>query len=217
MSELVIYGSPLSNYVRSVRLACEEKGVAYDLEVEGHNSIETLRSDAHRALHPFARIPAATHGDKVIYETTAIMRYVDEAFDGPALQPSGVYERAVMEQWISAGQDYINDAFRKGIMVNYVFPSGPEGQPDRAAIEAAAVKANDYAKVMDHALADRAFLAGDTPTLPDYLILPILIGAWNFPEGKAAMETCHNIGRWYATLSERPSVKATDAQAQAAA
>ena len=37
--------------------------------------------------HPFGRIPAFEHDGFRLYETGAIARYVDEAFEGPALQP----------------------------------------------------------------------------------------------------------------------------------
>ena len=33
------------------------------------------------------------HGDFTLYETTAICRYVDGAFQGPALQPADVQGR----------------------------------------------------------------------------------------------------------------------------
>ena len=216
LAELVIYGAPASNYVRSARLACEEKGVPYALEVEGHNSLEALRTPDHLALHPFARMPAARHGERVIYETQAIMRYVDETFDGPSLQPEDAYGRALMEQWLSATNDYINDAFRRGIVINYVFPSGAGGEPDRAAITAAAEKATEHARVIDAALAEHGYLAGEPVSLADLLLLPMLIAAWRFPEGRAAMEPCDNIGRWYEAMASRASVQATDPRKQAA-
>ncbi len=53
------------------------------------------------ARQPFAKVPAFEHDGFRIYETSAIMRYVDEAFDGPALQPADAKGRAIMEQAIS--------------------------------------------------------------------------------------------------------------------
>ncbi len=216
MAEMVIYGAPASNYVRSARLACEEKGVSSDLDVEGHNRWEAMRTPDHLALHPFARMPAARHGERVIYETQAIMRSVDETFDGPSLQPEDAYGRALMEQWLSATNDYINDAFRRGIVINYVFPKGAGGEPDMAAIKAAADKAGEHARIIDAALAEHGYLAGENVSLADLLLLPILIGAWRFPEGRAAMEPCANIGRWYEAMASRDSVRATDPQKVAA-
>ena len=83
----VVYGADYSVYVRIVRLALEEKGVAYDLVpvdafAEGGPGEDYLRR------HPFGRIPAFEHDGFSLYETGAIARYVDEAFEGPRLQPA---------------------------------------------------------------------------------------------------------------------------------
>ena len=90
MADIIIYGAAMSTYVRTARMACEEKGVVYDLLEVDH------LSDEYREVHPFAKMPAMRHGDFVLYETDAIARYVDEAFEGPPLQPADVRARARM-------------------------------------------------------------------------------------------------------------------------
>src|SRR5690242_6516058 len=47
-----------------------------------------------------------THDDLIIYETSAIAAYVDEAFGGPRLTPQDVRARGRMNQWISAVNSY---------------------------------------------------------------------------------------------------------------
>ena len=66
MTEIVLYGFPQSTYVRTARLACEEKSVAHVLE-----PVE-FGGAAHRRLHPFATMPAMRHGEMVMYETSSI-------------------------------------------------------------------------------------------------------------------------------------------------
>ncbi len=75
MSDIVVYGFAPSTYVRTARQALAEKGVDNDLETGEFGSAALLE------LHPFSRIPAFAHGDVRLYETSAIVRYVDEAFD----------------------------------------------------------------------------------------------------------------------------------------
>src|SRR6266480_4019067 len=102
MTDVVVLGFPRSTYVHIVRLVLAQKGVAHsfrDLEPE-------MGSAAHLALHPFNRVPILQHGDFTLYETSAIVAYIDEAFDGPALQPKDVRTRARMNQWISAVNSY---------------------------------------------------------------------------------------------------------------
>ena len=81
MAEITLHGFPQSSFTWTARLACAEKGVDHDVA-----PIE-FGAESHRALHPFAHIPAMTHGDFQLYETNAIVAYIDETFDGPALAP----------------------------------------------------------------------------------------------------------------------------------
>ena len=102
MTEVFVLGFPRSTYVHIVRLMLTHKGVSYtfrDLEPE-------MGSASHLALHPFDRVPILQHGDFTLYETSAIATYVDEAFEGPALQPKDVRARARMNQWISSVNSY---------------------------------------------------------------------------------------------------------------
>ena len=127
----VLLGHPQSNYTRAARLAFEEKGVAYQFQPCRPNSPEML------AIHPWGRVPGLKLGERTLYETSAILRYVDEAYPGPALMPADPFARAQAEQWISAFNAYLDHAFVRDYVIPYVFPSGPDGKPDRAKIEAA--------------------------------------------------------------------------------
>ena len=100
MSDVVIHGPPQSTYVRSARMVCHEKGVRYDLR-----PLE-LKSEAHLALHPFGKVPVLQHGDLTLYETSAIVLYLDEAYPSPPLQPLDPASRALMHQWISSVNGY---------------------------------------------------------------------------------------------------------------
>jgi glutathione S-transferase len=53
------------------------------------------------ARHLFGKIPAFEHAGFRLYEAGAIIRYVDEVFHGPRLQPDDVRGRARMNQIIS--------------------------------------------------------------------------------------------------------------------
>ncbi|HEU5294661.1 MAG TPA: glutathione S-transferase N-terminal domain-containing protein, partial [Burkholderiaceae bacterium] len=105
MAGVNLYGLARSVYTRIARLALEEKGAAYTLhevEIFGPDGVPA----EHRARHPFGRIPAFEHDGFWLYETAAITRYVDEAFDGPALQPTQPRERARMNQVIGVIDAY---------------------------------------------------------------------------------------------------------------
>ena len=109
-------------------MVCEEKGVSHELE-----GVE-LGSDDHRRLHPFCKIPVMKHGGLVLHETTAICRYIDEAFDGPALQPADAADRALMDQWISTFVDYYYDCCIRHIVIQRLLVPARGGTPDEAMI-----------------------------------------------------------------------------------
>jgi glutathione S-transferase len=203
MADLVLYGIPQSNYVRSARMACVEKGVPYTLEpVMPH-------SDAINALHPFGRIPALRHGDFTLFETSAVMRYIDDAFDGPRLTPTDARGRARMEQWISAINAYYDSAIMRRLVVQYVFPSGPDGKPNRAVIDKAAEDVKVQMTLLDKTVAEGPFLLGANISLADLLLAPMMAYLSQTPEGKEILSTTKNIQRSGAAIAARKSYQET--------
>lgn len=203
MSDIVIYGIVQSSYVRTVRLACEEKGVSHEVQAIEFGSSE------HVALHPFAKVPAARHGDTVLYETGAIVRYVDAAFDGPSLQPAELAARTRMEQWISATCDYFyQDIIREIVFQRLVAPSRG-AEPNEKMIAAAVPKLDHHLGVMERVLSDGDWLAGDALSLADLFLAPIHFWAGMAPEGQRLLPNYPAVGRWWERMSARPSMIAT--------
>ena len=98
MAEITLFGFPHSSFVHIAQLVLTHKEVPYTF-----NNLEPdMGSPKHLALHPFDRVPILQHGDFVLYETSAIVAYLEELFPRPALQPTEPRDRALMNQWISA-------------------------------------------------------------------------------------------------------------------
>jgi len=166
MSQPKIFGFAGSTYARTVLFAAAEKGVACTLE-----PLE-FRSDAHRALHPFAKMPAMRHRDIQLFETAAIAVYLDEAFDGPSLLPATALDRATIWQWISAANAYFYPAFVGATLA--------EGGHDAGALE----ERGRSLTLLADALRGRSYLVGDALTLADLFVAPML--AFMFENGGAA-------------------------------
>lgn len=209
MADLVIYGSPNSQFVRTACMACLEKGVPYELRAVGENNFADLKTPEYKKLHPFGRVPAMTHGDFVLFETAAIARYVDEAFKGPALQPTDVKERAIMNQWISATNHYFVTDMIWGFVAEFVFSTGPDGKPDEAKIEASKPKIREHLEILDRHLEGRTYLAGEAVSIADLLFAPVAHYVGNAPGGLPLSDGLANLGRWWDAISERDSFKAT--------
>jgi glutathione S-transferase len=197
---ITIHGPAPSTYVRTARIACLEKGVPHELvPVE-------LAGDAHRALHPWAKVPILEHSGLVLYETSAIVRYVDDRFGGPSLVPGDAAERALMEQWISAYNSYIYADLIRDYALQYIFPRGPDGGPDRAVIDRAVPRMQHDLDIVERGLEGRPHLAG-TFSLADLFLGPCLHTAAAFPEGKAAIGARPNVAALAARLMERESFR----------
>lgn len=201
MNEPIVYGSAVSTYVRTARMALQEKGVPYKLEDV------VFRSEEHRKLHPYAKIPAFRHGDVLLYETLAITEYIDSAFEGPALKPADPVGRARTFQWISVINAYAFDALIVKYWTRYAFAK--DGKPDMEAIEAAVPGLQRQLKLIDEGYGARSYLVGDKLTLADLFLAPIVSYAGSFPAGQAAIAGCPGILRGIEAIQSRESFKST--------
>jgi len=111
----------------AARLSLAEKGVEYDL-VPVDVFAKEGPPPGYLDRHPFGRIPAFEHAGFLLYETGAIARYIDEAFEGPKLQPADIGERARCNQLISIADNYAYPNLVWGIYVERV------SKPKRGAV-----------------------------------------------------------------------------------
>ena len=103
-------------------LALEEKGVAW-----ASHYIDMIAFDQHQpeylAINPQGTIPAMTHDGRVLTESTAIMEYVDEAFDGPALMPADARDRWRVRWWMKFMDQWLGPSFSMIGWCTFVGPS----------------------------------------------------------------------------------------------
>lgn len=203
MADVVISGFPLSTFVRTARMACHHKGVDYDLEPH------MPHSDEINALHPWGKVPGFQHGDVKLFESVAIALYVDEAFDGPALQPADAVGRARMHQWISAYNDNI---YRPAgtIVIQRLMYEAQGQEPDMAAIEDSIPKARKGFEVLDGALANREWLAGNAVSVADMLVAPMVFYIPMLPEHEPLIGGLANLDAWYQRVAALDSFKQSE-------
>lgn len=209
MSDVTLIGPDFSTYVRTARIACVEKGITHDLTTDHLSGPESLQSEAHLTFHPFGRIPVMLHDDFRLFETSAICRYIDAAFEGPALIPTERRQAALMEQWISAYNDYVNPAVLRRHILPYAFPKGPDGQPDREVIDVGLPEVASVLKVLNTALEAGPFFLGETPTIADFFLLPAIDYLRTTPEGPELLAAAPNVLRHRNAFAERTSYRET--------
>ncbi len=204
-ASVTLLGDARSTYTRSVRIGLAEKGIKYAMQQCAPRTPEIL------ALHPFGRIPAFRDGEVRLFESSAILRYLEEAFPGPSLLPQNIRDRALGEQWVSAVNSYFYDVAVRRYVLQYVFPKGADGKPDRSVIGPAVAELTDQLAVFEAGYA-RPFLAGQQPTMADFLLAPIVGYLEMFPESKAILGRLPKLSRAHAAVKERPSWKETQPQ-----
>ncbi len=84
------------------RFTLAEKAVDYK-----HNIVDRpyLRTEQYKHLNPNSVVPTLIHQGTVILESSIIMNYVDDAFDGPQLKPDLPLNRARMAMWMKKADD----------------------------------------------------------------------------------------------------------------
>lgn len=208
MQPLTLYGLERSVYTRIARLALEEKGVPYALvetEIFGPGGVPA----AHRERHPFGRIPVLAHDGFLLYETAAITRYVDEAFDGPALQPAGAALRARMNQAIGLLDAYAYRPMVWGVFVERMRAINSGAAADEARIAESLAVARTSLQALDSLAQWRPFFCGGQPGLADCHAFPMLRCFSLVPDGAALLGEFPAVQAWMATMLGRPAVQRT--------
>ena len=162
------------------------------------------RKPAYLALSPSGTIPAFVDGDIALFEASAIMIYLAERA-GSTLWPAGAARFEVLK-WMFWAAEH----FRRGpaVLIDERFIHRLRGQPESPALVADALNSiHRYAAVLDRHLRDRAFVAGETPTLAD---IDLASPFSHVPRTRAPFDAYPNLGAWHARLADAiPAWRAT--------
>src|SRR5262249_894854 len=151
-----------------------EKGAGWRLAVLG-TDLGAARSEEHMRLHPFGRIPIIEHGDFRLYETQAILRYIDAVLPGPSLQPQDAKTAARMSQIMNIVDWYVFPYIPAGItaerFMSQRFWNRP---PSEENIARNLPQAWVCVRELERLKGAGQFLAGDRLSLADLMVAPQL-------------------------------------------
>lgn len=202
MEQLEIIGH-VGTYVRAIRMACEEKNISYRVIEALPQSPEAYR------LHPFGKIPSIRHAGFELCESKAIVSYLDRLFPENPLIPREPHLEALTEQWVSLVNTVIDRTMIRDYVLSYIFRKGPNGTPDRAAIDAALPALEQQLAVLERAVMPTGYLVADRFTFADINLMPILALVQAYPEGKQALVAAPQLRAYFARHAERPSFRKT--------
>lgn len=207
MSEFVVYSVPGSPYGRSVLATLLEKGASFRLAPVAPG---TARSEPHISRHPFGRVPVLEHDDFMLYETQAILRYLDRVLPRPALTPADPKAAARMDQVMNICDWYIFQGVGNVIAFHRIVGPRLMGlQPDEAAIAQAMPKAHVVFNELSRLLGNKPYFAADEVTLADLLVAPQLDFLAATPEWTLLTADNANLVSWLDRMTARPSFAAT--------
>lgn len=186
-----IYGFPQSTYTRTALMTAQAAGIDVELA-----PIEFKRA-SHFALHPYGRMPAFQHEGVRLFETLAIVSYLDRVFGGSRLTPSAPVAQAQMFQWISVAIDYAYEDLVNGM------------HSERPSVEAITA-ACEQLKLIDAGLETREFLAGTSLSLADLFLYPMVEYA-SVKLDERVWTGLPEVRRWRTAVSERMGSGRADA------
>jgi glutathione S-transferase len=205
---VTVYGADYSCYVRIVRLALEEKGVPYRL-VPVDIFAEEERTPEYLARHPFGKIPSFDHDGFMLYEASAISRYVDAAFEGPSLLPGDPQTIARAEQIISVCDSYVYQPLVWDVYVERLEKAGRGEKSDEDRIADGLDKARISLTAITRLMSGKTWLAGDDVTLADLHLAPMMAFFLMTQEGRRMIAGFPRLGAWWEQMKQRPSMLAT--------
>ena len=206
MARPIVYGPAGSTYVWSTRLALAEKGVAHELVEVG---FDQHRQEPHLTRHPFAKVPAFEHDGFALYETQAILRYIDEGFPVAPLQPTDLHQFARMSQIMGIVDAYIYPSIAGGILYNRILAPRLGLPVDEAAVAAALPQARLCLAEIARLMGEQPYLVGERISLADLMVIPLLYYFSRLPEGQAALAEHPSLLPWMARMEERQSFRVT--------
>lgn len=202
---LIVYGVPLSPYVRKLRLCLAEKGLDYELVIVLPFDQPTWFRD----LNPLGRIPAIKDGDLTLADSSVICQYFEDKYNDltPLLGQNA--EQHAKVRWLEKYADYelapltTFTIFQQRIINPSMNKPCDEGAVQLALKERLPVHF-DY---LEKTLGNAEFFVGDTLSLADLAFACQMI---NMEHGGERLneQRWPNLTGLYARIKARPSMRA---------
>lgn len=195
---VTVWGRRNSVNVQKALWALAEVGV--DVErIDAGGEFGLLDTEEYGALNPNRRIPTLVDGDTVVWESNAVTRYIAAKWGEGSLWPADLSVRATADMWM----DWVQTTVMPPLVP--VFWGLIRTPPDKRDMQAIANKANvcgHVFQVLDAALADRDYVAGDSFTMGD---IPAAAVTWRYLALPIERPELLHIADWMDRMDQRPA------------
>ena len=205
MSAFTVWTIPGSPFARAVVAVLIEKDAKFNI---ARLMPGTLKSSEHLARHPFGKMPVLDHGEFRLYETQAILRYLDRQLPHPPLTPPSPEAAARMDQLMNINDHYLFNGVANVIGFHRVVGPMLLGlTPDEDAIAAAMPAAHTVFEELSRLLGEQPYFVGDNPSLADFMLFGQIDFFVGTPEWKPLTKGRQNLVQWHASMNERESIR----------
>ena len=168
------------------------------------------RQKPHLSRQPFGKMPVLEHDGFVLYETQAILRYLDRVLPAPPLTPSDPRAAARMDQVMNVNDCYLFQGCANIVVLHRVVGPRVLGiVPDEAAVAEAMPRARTVFAELARLLGEQPYFPGDALSLADLLLAPQLDMFSAAPEWAELITDKPNLTGWLGRMTARPSMQAT--------
>jgi glutathione S-transferase len=209
-----LYWGSGSPFAWRVMLTLEVKGLNYESKL-----LEFSKGDhktpAYLKLNPRGKVPTLKDGDFVLYESLAIMSYIDRKYPDPPLFGKTPEETGLIWRWLAECESYVVSAGDKLVRPIF-FGQGLERVEE---IQQGAQTLRDEFKRLDERLARSQWLVGDKLSAADIGIFPITQLVLRAASKEAAQpfnlgflpleQRFPNIARWVQRIEALPNYQRT--------
>jgi glutathione S-transferase len=197
---LKIWGRASSSNVQKVLWCCAEIGLEYERTdwggpFGGNQEAEYLR------LNPNGLVPTVIDGDLVMWESNTICRYLCATRNGDQLYPRDPAARTHVERWMDWQLSVM--ATPMSVLLMQLVRAAPEMR-DPAAAEAARRRALAAWTIVEEALSNQPYLAGDHLSLAEIVMGTQIYRWFTFAIERPELP---NLRAWYQRINERPGFK----------
>lgn len=192
-----------SVYSRIAKMALRELGVAYDWQ-----ELDPFAGPDGNP-HPFGQVPLLCHDGFEIYETGAILRYLDLTFGGGRLSPAAPRAQARMVQVIAVLDGHGYWPLVRQIFSQRVFAPFQGRTPDEAVIAEGVARARPVLVELDRIAGEGLVLNRQSLTLADIHAAQMIGYAQLAPEGHALLDAAPALALWWDWVSELPCYQAS--------
>lgn len=190
MDRLTLVSFDLCPYVQRAVIVLVEKGVPFErIDID-----LAAKPDWFLALSPTGRVPLLQVGTEVLFESAAIVEYLDETH-APRLHPGDAITRARHRAWMDQGSALLGDLWTL------------ETTRDSAAFDAACASVRTRLDRLAQALGAADWFGGDEFSLVDAVFAPAFRYFDTFETAADLHLVPPTLSGWRARLAARPSVR----------